>query len=525
MRHLGMVVTAVLAAALMGFGAWCIELLSEVSDARAGVERRVGWLSDLQAVHSIVDDPRRGGEMREAELGLHAVDLDLLAHREPSDQLATHVAATAVEFRALRANPDDLARRHSVGDAVTGAMKKLRAETSALSTTLGEHWRSLEIVALSAIAMAVGLLAVTAYGLLVVGPRLRADAARLTALGRRFEDAMLTGRGLGHELGGPFTAALTTLQILRDDMRDAAGVRKEHMTLLEEAIAALSRASGTLQDLRVSTDSNEEQTADVQVALDEAVAATTAGRGDRAVVTIDAHDVGLAALPQPIVRRLFTQILGDAARASRKGDAISVRTRHEQTLIAVEFGVAAGAVRGRSFTSLSRALTVLGGSLVVRREGAGGIVRVELPPHSAPKGSEAPPAIIVRPPSPPLAARRLRILLIDDDEFVLSSVSRVLALHEVVTQSDPDRAIETAIREHFDLVLCDVMMPRRTGIEVFEAVIAKRPELAAGFVFMSGGSVEPKIAEFLDRAPARIDKPFGADELRRLVARFAAMPA
>jgi CheY-like chemotaxis protein len=195
-------------------------------------------------------------------------------------------------------------------------------------------------------------------------------------------------------------------------------------------------------------------------------------------------------------------------------------------MIAVEFGVASGAVRGRSFSSLSRALTVVGGSLSVRREGAGGVVRVELPPHAAPKRTEAPPPpVAARPPAKQQAARRLRILLVDDDEFVLSSVSRVLALHDVVTQNDPDRAIEQAVHEHFDLVLCDVMMPYRTGIEVFNAVTAKRPELVNNFVFMSGGSVEPEIADFLDHAPARIDKPFGADELRKLVARFAALPA
>jgi CheY-like chemotaxis protein len=524
MRRVGIVVTVVLATALVGFAGWCVALLREVSEAREGVEQRVGWLGDLQTVRSIVVDAARTGEMPDAELRLHALDLDLLARRQPSDPLATHIAATTMELRALRANPEDTARRASVAASVGQAETTLRRETSLLSSLLADNWRSLEIVALSAIAMATGLLFVAAYGLLVVGPRLRADARRLTALSRRLEDAMLAGRGLGHELGGPFTAALTTLQMLRDGLREGAGFGKEQMTLLEEAIAALSRASGTLQDLRAESDSHEEPTADVKVALDEAVAATAVARGRRATITIDAENVGLAALPQPIVRRVFTQILGDAVEAGTADDRIEVRTRQERTLIAVEFGVAAGAVRGQSFTSLSRALSVLGGSLSVRREGQGGVVRVELPPHATPAPAPA-PAIATRPAATQTAARRLRILLIDDDEFVLSSVSRVLAQHDVVTQSDPDLAIEAAIGEHFDLVLCDMMMPRRTGIEVFRAVTGKRPELASSFVFMSGGSAEPEIAEFLDHAPGRIDKPFGADELRKLVARVAATPA
>jgi CheY-like chemotaxis protein len=98
--------------------------------------------------------------------------------------------------------------------------------------------------------------------------------------------------------------------------------------------------------------------------------------------------------------------------------------------------------------------------------------------------------------------------------------------HRVSVVSDGETALARIdAGETFDLVLCDMMMPRRTGIEVFRAVTGKRPELASSFVFMSGGSAEPEIAEFLDHAPGRIDKPFGADELRKLVARVAATPA
>jgi CheY-like chemotaxis protein len=356
--------------------------------------------------------------------------------------------------------------------------------------------------------MSTGLLGLLAHSLLVVSPRLRQNAVRLEQLSLNLDESSRAARGMGHELGGPLTSALTTLQLLRDDMRGTVASHDDHVRLLEEAISALSRAAGTLQDLRASSDSGEEPTADVHAALDDALAATRFREGSASRVTIDAEQVGLAALPQPVVRRLFTQILGGSAARRGTTTSIAVRTRQEQALISVEFGVSGA--DADTYSGVSRALAVLGGSLSVRREADADVVRVELP-RQRPVASRRITAVEPRP---------IRILLVDDDPSVLSSVSRVLLPNQVTTTSDPDQAIELAIGGDFHLVLCDMMMPRKTGMEVFDAVTAARPEMAARFVFMSGGSIEPEAAAALERAPARIDKPFGAAELRRLVARY-----
>jgi len=72
----------------------------------------------------------------------------------------------------------------------------------------------------------------------------------------------------------------------------------------------------------------------------------------------------------------------------------------------------------------------------------------------------------------------------------------------------------------FDLVLCDVMMPGRSGIDLFDSVRRTRPSVADRFVFITGGAFGDEARSFLSSMVERVvSKPFRADELRRLLAR------
>jgi CheY-like chemotaxis protein len=72
----------------------------------------------------------------------------------------------------------------------------------------------------------------------------------------------------------------------------------------------------------------------------------------------------------------------------------------------------------------------------------------------------------------------------------------------------------------FDVILCDLLMPGMTGIELYEQLAAEHPAAAERMVFLSGGTFSPLLQEFVDRMPGRhIAKPFSADDLRQAVAR------
>ena len=107
---------------------------------------------------------------------------------------------------------------------------------------------------------------------------------------------------------------------------------------------------------------------------------------------------------------------------------------------------------------------------------------------------------------PPM--RRRRVLVIDDEEAVARAVARVLhAQHDVETCADGRAALVRLLgRDTYDAVLCDLMMPAMGGSEVYDAVLAARPALAARFAFLTGGVTTEAAAAFLERA----GRPVGA---------------
>jgi PAS domain S-box-containing protein len=124
-------------------------------------------------------------------------------------------------------------------------------------------------------------------------------------------------------------------------------------------------------------------------------------------------------------------------------------------------------------------------------------------------------------------ALRLRMFVLDDEAVLTRALQRAIGReHDVVTSNDAVHAVASLTSadflERFDVVLCDVMMPGLTGIEVYEQVVAKHPAHAKKFIFMSGGAFTPRARDFLSQIPnARLEKPFEIAQLRALLtARF-----
>ena len=71
-----------------------------------------------------------------------------------------------------------------------------------------------------------------------------------------------------------------------------------------------------------------------------------------------------------------------------------------------------------------------------------------------------------------------KILLVDDEELVIKSVSKLLNKqgYEVLTCDAGEDAINAIRKENFDLIVCDIRMPRMTGTETIKQI---RKELKA----------------------------------------------
>ena len=111
-------------------------------------------------------------------------------------------------------------------------------------------------------------------------------------------------------------------------------------------------------------------------------------------------------------------------------------------------------------------------------------------------------------------------MLVDDEPTIGAAVRRALAAHhDVVVFTDGHAALEAiAAGPSFDVILCDLMMPDVTGMEVFAYVKSERPQLAPRVVFMTGGAFTARARSFLDEVPNRcIEKPFELARLRAVI--------
>jgi CheY-like chemotaxis protein len=72
--------------------------------------------------------------------------------------------------------------------------------------------------------------------------------------------------------------------------------------------------------------------------------------------------------------------------------------------------------------------------------------------------------------------------------------------------------------ERYDVLLCDLMMPEMSGIDLFEAIEALDHAQARRVIFLTGGAFTPRAQEFMARVPnTRLEKPFDIDELMHLI--------
>lgn len=116
-------------------------------------------------------------------------------------------------------------------------------------------------------------------------------------------------------------------------------------------------------------------------------------------------------------------------------------------------------------------------------------------------------------------ARRPRILIVDDEPMIGTTLRVLLSdEHEVVLAESGASARQELERDDFDLILCDLMMPGISGMDLHRWVAESAPRSAGRMVFMTGGVFTEDARQFLDQVPnRRIEKPFDTRDLLRLI--------
>lgn len=112
----------------------------------------------------------------------------------------------------------------------------------------------------------------------------------------------------------------------------------------------------------------------------------------------------------------------------------------------------------------------------------------------------------------------MEILIIDDEPLVAKTLARLLRPHTVTISESSATAVDTVCEETFDLIFCDLMMPDVSGQQLYNQVCAKQPQLAANFVFITGGAFSAESEQFLAQSTVRVlYKPFDRTALRNMM--------
>ena len=405
----------------------------------------------------------------------------------------------------------------------------------------------------------------------------RRRAQAQLALADRMASVGVLAAGVAHEINNPLTYVIHNLGFLQQDLQqlqravqgcraelqqrgldrelpdhiwrglDAAGTQ-EMVQLAGEVAEGARRVKGITEDLGTFAhpDQDHEVELSINAVMDSAINMIQREIKYRARLVRDYSELPATVSNDGRLSQVFLNLLVNASQAITEGDAagneIRVRTHSEEGELLVEVsdtghGIApehmsrlfdpffttkqVGEGSGLGLAICHNIVTDLGGSIEAHSEpGQGSRFVVRLPLRMvapAPQPPEDPPVVADTP--------RLRVLVVDDDPQVMQTLGLMLGqLHQVVTVGSGAAAQQQLLQDAaFDVVVCDLMMPDITGMDLHQWVTQQLPEVASRMVFVTGGAFTPKARQFLATiGNTWLRKPLSAKVLLAAVSRVAA---
>src|ERR1051325_6132888 len=120
----------------------------------------------------------------------------------------------------------------------------------------------------------------------------------------------------------------------------------------------------------------------------------------------------------------------------------------------------------------------------------------------------------IRPPvnSLPLKA----VLVVDDDKQLASALQWILADENYLVDVafDGEEALLKLKVHEYDVIICDLLMPRMRGDEFYLQANELRPDVGERFIFITGFAADSHNKDFLSRRGIRyLSKPFPINDL------------
>ncbi|MFT3709836.1 MAG: ATP-binding protein [Archangium sp.] len=353
--------------------------------------------------------------------------------------------------------------------------------------------------------------------------------------------------GVAHEINNPLAFVIGNLNVVRsvlaplkgipnvdlDDLRDAVNESLEGAERMRQIVASLKPFS--------RVDEHHHGQCDVARILQASLNMAKNELRHRARVVTDIRPVAPVIGNEAKLSQVFLNVLLNAAQAIPEGKAsehlVTVTTREEagQAVVSV-IDTGSGippAIQARIFDPFFSTKSIGQGtglglfvSLGIVKECGGTIDVVSAPGKGSTFEVRLPlaPMHFVSSNTPAPIGRRQRVLVIDDEPAILRSLERMLAkTHELTLARNGHEALALlGAGLEYDLVLCDLMMPDVSGIEVWEQL---SPAQRAQCVFMTGGTFTDRAEKFLaERSVSVIEKPFTSATLEGILKRAHSKP-
>jgi two-component system NtrC family sensor kinase len=158
-----------------------------------------------------------------------------------------------------------------------------------------------------------------------------------------------------------------------------------------------------------------------------------------------------------------------------------------------------------------------GGMLAIVPTDSGACFRLTIP-ASQPAEADASVGAI------PGSARR--VLVADDEPVLRAMLQRMLMQRGYAVDMAVDGEVALSLLEarRYDLVFCDVKLPKMGGLALYAKITDRYPSAARGFVFVASDRLDGDSQSFIDRTRIPLlSKPFSADRLDDLLNRLLAL--
>jgi CheY-like chemotaxis protein len=361
--------------------------------------------------------------------------------------------------------------------------------------------------------------------------------------------------GVGHEINNPLAYLLSNVLFAAQEMKQVeesealpSWARQRIAgagAALDDARDGAERVRDIVRDLKTFSraDENVLEVVDLHAVLEAALAMARNEVRHRAQVVKRYGEVPMITASRSRLAQVFVNLLANAAHAIPDGHAdrnhITLGTRYANDRVEISVsdtgrGIApehlprifdpffttkpVGEGTGLGLAICAGIIRDLGGEISVETEmGRGTTFRISLPVGTA----------VSRPMAPPQTrddSARWSILVVDDEPMFGVALRRLLSGKHNVQVAGSGREALTHLEagERFDAILSDVHMPEMTGIELYERIGDRWPELLPRIGFVTGGAISDAARNFLDARRDRIfEKPGSLLQLEAFVTKLA----